>query len=134
MNNKRAWRAAIEISKELCRVKMKNRLPNDFAALRFWAKGTTYENWKEDPIGKIPGVGLITFQYLRMQAGVDTTMPDKVIKREMKQNFNVSAKDDIQFIKKMEAFSKKVGYTQTLLCWAIWLKEAGRRTSRWEIL
>jgi len=35
------------------------------------------ENWREDPIGRIKGVGLITFQYLRMMGGIDTVMPDK---------------------------------------------------------
>jgi hypothetical protein len=32
--------------------------------------------WWEDPVGSIKGVGLVTFQYLRMMGGVDTVMPD----------------------------------------------------------
>jgi len=78
MNNERAWRAAVDISRELCRIERENQLESDFVALRFWAERASYENWKDDSIGKIPGVGLITFQYLRMQAGVDTTMSSAV--------------------------------------------------------
>jgi len=132
MDNERVWRAAINICKELYRFKIEEGLKSDFAALRLWAEKASYENWKDDFIGKILGVGLITFQYLRIQAGVDTTMPDKIIKRAIECDFNIEADDDIQFIKKMEIFSKEVGYSQTLLCWAIWLREASVRTSEWE--
>jgi hypothetical protein len=132
MNNQRAWRAAIGISRELCRVKMENRLESDFAALKFWAERANYTNWKGDPIGKVHGVGLTTFQYLRMQAGVDTSMPDRVIKKTVERNFGIKAEDDIQFIRKMETFSKETGHSQTLLCWAIWLKESDIKTPGWE--
>lgn len=134
MNNERCWRAAINICKELNRIRKENRLKSDFEALRFWAEKASYENWREDPIGKISGVGLITFQYLRMQAGVDTTMPDKIVKRAVLKNFGIKAKNDIDFIKKMEAFSKETGYSQVLLCWAIWLKESDAETPNWEKL
>lgn len=132
MNNERTWEAAINICKELDRIKKENLLANDFAALKFWAEEASYEKWKEDPIGKIKGVGFITFQYLRMQSGVDTTMPDKIIKRAIEQDFGIKAKDDIHFVKKMEALSKEIGYSQTLICWAIWLKEANVKASNWE--
>ena len=132
MNNKRCWTAAINICKELDRIRKEKRLKSDFEALRFWAENASYENWKKDPIGKIPGVGLITFQYLRLQAGVDTTMPDKIVKRAVLKNFGIKAKNDIEFIKQMEAFSRETGYSQILLCWAIWLKESDIKTSTWE--
>ena len=134
MNSKRAWRAAIDISKELCRIKKENRLESYFAALKFWAERASYENWKENPIGKIAGVGLITFQYLCMQAGVETTMPDKIIKKALKRDFSIKAEDSIYFIKKMETFSKEMKCSQTLLCWAIWLKESNIKASGWEII
>ena len=132
MNNERAWKVAIGISAELCRIKRVNKLKSDFAALKFWAERASYGNWKEDSIGKIAGVGLITFQYLRMQAGVDTTMPDKIIKKTVERDFGIKAGDDIQFIKRMETFSKETRYSQILLCWAIWLKESDIKTSGWE--
>jgi hypothetical protein len=49
---------------------------DDKSALRTWAANARLENWWEDPIGRIKGVGLVTFQYLRMMGGVDTVMPD----------------------------------------------------------
>jgi len=132
MNNERCWTAAINICKKLKQIRKKNRLKGDFEALRFWAENACYENWREDPIGKISGIGLITFQYLRLQAGVDTTMPDKIVKRAVLREFGIKAENDIDFIKKMEAFSKETGYSQILLCWAIWLKESDIKTSTWE--
>jgi len=132
MNNERAWKAAINICAKLHGIKIKNGLESDLAALRFWAERASYENWREDPIGEIHGVGLITFQYLRMQAGVDTTMPDKIVKRIVERDFGIKTENDIQFIKRMETFSKETKYSQTLLCWAIWLKESDVKTSGWE--
>ena len=134
MNNERCWRAAINICRVLNQIKRENGLESDFAALKFWAEEANYETWREDPVGKISGVGLITFQYLRMQAGVDTTMPDKIIKRVVERDFGIEADNDIQFIKKMETFAKEVGYSQIMLCWAIWLKESDTETSGWEII
>jgi len=132
MNNDRCWRAAIDICKVLNQIKLKNGLKSDFAALRSWAERTDYKNWKEDPVGEIHGVGLITFQYLRMQAGVDTTMPDKIVKRMMERDFSIKTEDDIEFIRRMETLSRETGYSQTLICWAIWLKESDINTSGWE--
>jgi hypothetical protein len=128
MKNERAWKVAIDISAELCQIKRSS----DFTALRLWAERVSYENLKRDRIGKIPGVGLITFQYLRMQADVDTTIPDKIIKRTVERDFGIKAEDNVQFIKMMEIFSKEIGYSQILLCWAIWLKESDIKTSGWE--
>jgi len=132
MNNERCWRAAVEICKVLNQIKRNNGLKSDFAALRSWAERADYENWKEDLVGEIQGVGLVTFQYLRMQAGVDTTMPDKIVKRMMERDFGIKTKDDIEFIRRMEALSREIMYSQTLICWAIWLKESDINTSGWE--
>ncbi len=122
MKNKRLWDAAVNICKILNKIKKEKGFRNDFEALKYWAEKTDYENWKEDPMGRIKGVGLITFQYLRMQAGVDTTMPDKIIKRVMEQDFGIKVEDDIQIIKEIEKISRETGYSQIFLCWAIWLK------------
>jgi len=132
MNNERAWKVALNVSRELCRIKSENGLKDDFSALRFWAQKASYEHWREDVIGRVSGVGLITFQYLRMQSGVDTTMPDKVIKKVMKRDFGVEAENDLQFIKKMEAFARESGFSQILICWAIWLKESDIKSSDWK--
>ena len=124
MNNERCWRVAISVCKILDQIRTEEKLSSDFAALKFWAERANHEKWRRDLIGAISGVGLITFQYLRMQAGVDTTMPDKIIKRAATRYLNIDSEDDLDFIKKMETFSEEIGYSQTLICWAIWMKES----------
>jgi len=52
----------------------------------------------------------------------------------MKCYFGLYAEDDVEFIKKMEDFSNIVGYSQILICWAIWLKNAGVTNLQWEQL
>ena len=42
MNNRRAWRAAMDICRELRRIKIEKGLKSDFAALRFWAERASY--------------------------------------------------------------------------------------------
>ena len=132
MNNGRCWGVAVKVCEFLDRVRTENMLPGDFAALRFWAENAKYKEWRADPIGQISGIGLITFQYLRMQAGIDTTMPDKIIKRAVGRVFGISARNDQDFIMEMELLSRKIGCSQTLLCWAIWLKESDMKMSSWE--
>jgi hypothetical protein len=72
-------------------------------ALRTWAANARLEGWREDPIGSIKGVGLVTFQYLRMMGGVDTIMPDKIVKRVVNEILVKAGlkpvEDDIEFIK-----------------------------------
>ena len=70
------------------------------------------DTWQSDPIGRINGVGINTFQYLRMMAGIDTLMPDKI---------------DIDFVRLAERIAKQTGYKAIELCWMTWLiqSEAG---------
>ncbi len=134
INNRRVWHAAIAISRVLSGIKEDNELDSDFDALRYWAERANHKEWKNDEIGRINGVGLITFQYLRMQAGVDTSMPDKIIKRVAEREFGVHANDDLLFVEEMERLSKEIGYSQILLCWAIWLRESDMGKNEWEVL
>ncbi|MCK4475834.1 MAG: hypothetical protein KAU16_03830 [Methanophagales archaeon] len=134
MNNRRVWQAAIDITRVLNGIKRDNELDGDFAALRYWAEHANHKEWKKDEIGRINGVGLITFQYLRMQAGVDTSMPDKIIKRVVEGEFGVHANDDLLFIEEMERLSKEIGLSQILICWAIWLRESDMGKGEWETL
>jgi hypothetical protein len=74
--NRRSWAIAKGIASYLSTLSEDDKL-----ALRTWAPNARLENWWEDPIGRVKGVGLVTFQYLRMMGGVDTVMPDKIVKR-----------------------------------------------------
>jgi len=50
------------------------------------------------------------------------------------RNIGIEAENDVEFIRRMEALAREIGYSQTLMCWAIWLKEANVKTSNWENL
>jgi hypothetical protein len=118
--NKRSWVIAKEIAFYLSTLSEDDRL-----ALRTWARNAKLENWKEDSIGRIKGVGLITFQYLRMMGGIDTVMPDKIVKRVINEIL-VKARlkpvnDDMKFIKKVEKIASVCGYRPIELCWMTWL-------------
>lgn len=117
--NERSWKAAKEIAAYL------STLGDDRTALRSWAKNSRLEKWWEDPIGRIKGVGLITFQYLRMMGGVDTVMPDKIVKRVINEILTLAGEqpvdNDMEFIKKAEEVATACGYRPIELCWMTWL-------------
>ncbi|MEM3452522.1 MAG: hypothetical protein QW835_02715 [Candidatus Hadarchaeum sp.] len=117
--NERSWKAAKEIASYL------SKLDDGRTALRTWAKKSSLENWWEDPIGRIKGVGLITFQYLRMMGGVDTVMPDKIVKRVINEILVLAGEqpvnDDMEFIKKAEEIAIACGHRPIELCWMTWL-------------
>ncbi|MEM1726741.1 MAG: hypothetical protein QXD86_03580 [Candidatus Bathyarchaeia archaeon] len=118
--NKRSWMVAKNIASYLSKLDNNERI-----ALRTWASTANLKKWREDPIGGIKGVGLITFQYLRMMGGVDTIMPDKIVKRVI-NDILVRAgmppvNEDIAFIRKAEELAIKCGYRPIELCWMTWM-------------
>ncbi len=129
--NNRSWIIAKEIASYLSSLS-----EDDKAAIRAWAGNASLEKWREDPIGRIKGVGLITFQYLRMMGGIDTVMPDKVVKRVINEIL-VKAKlepvnDDVEFIRKAEEVALRCGYRPIELCWMTWLIQPEGKMMRME--
>jgi hypothetical protein len=118
--NMRSWTIAREIASYLSTLSEDDKL-----ALRTWAKNARLESWRKDPIGRIKGVGLITFQYLRMMGGIDTVMPDKIVKRVINEILVKAGlepvNDNIKFIKKAEEVALASGYRPIELCWMTWL-------------
>lgn len=118
--NKRSWMIAKEIASYLSTLN-----EDDKIALRTWARNANLESWREDPIGRVKGVGLITFQYLRMMGGVDTVMPDKIVKRVINEILERAGlepvNNDIEFVKKAEEVALTCGYRPIELCWMTWL-------------
>ena len=129
--NIRSWTIAKEIASYLSTLSN-----NDREALRTWASNARLESWREDPIGRIKGVGLITFQYLRMMGGIDTVMPDKIVKRVINEIFVKAGlkpvNDDIKFIKKAEEVALACGYRPIELCWMTWLIQPEGKMMRME--
>ena len=78
--NKRSWHMAKSVASYLARLK-KEKGFDDRQAFIHWAKNASLDNWESDLVGRIKGVGINSFQYLRMMGGVDTVMPDKIVKR-----------------------------------------------------
>jgi len=106
--NKRSWMIAKDIAYHL------STMGDDRSALRTWARNAKLEKWKEDSIGRIKGVGLITFQYLRIMGGIDTVMPDKIVKRVINEILEKASlepvDDDIEFIKRAEEIALACRY------------------------
>jgi hypothetical protein len=129
--NKRSWIIAKEIASYLSTLS-----DNDKVALRTWARNAKLEKWREDAIGKIKGVGLITFQYLRMMGGIDTVMPDKIVKRVINEILVKAGlepvNDDMEFIKRAEEVALTCGYKPIELCWMTWLIQPEGKLIRME--
>jgi len=129
--NLRSWLAAKGVAAYLS-----TQSSDDRAALRDWAQKAKVDEWRADPIGRVKGVGLVTFQYLRMMGGVDTVMPDKIVKRVINEIL-VKARlqpvyDDLEFIKRAEEVALACGYRPIELCWMTWLIQPEGQRMRME--
>jgi len=129
--NRRSWSVAKEVASYLSTLS-----DDDKTALRKWAKNARLESWKEDPIGRIKGVGLVTFQYLRMMGGIDTVMPDKIVKKVINEILVKAGlepiNDDIEFIERAEKIALLCGYRPIELCWMTWLVQSEGKIMRME--
>jgi hypothetical protein len=133
--NKRSWQMAKSVASYLAGIKKEKRF-DDRQALIYWARHASLDNWETDPIGRIKGVGINSFQYLRMMGGIDTVMPDKIVKRviaEMLTKANMKMPlTDIEFVKFMERIAPEVGYKAIALCWMTWMIQSEAGMSRME--
>jgi hypothetical protein len=118
--NGRSWFIAKSIASHLSTMG-----GDDKSALRTWARNAGLEGWRGDPVGRIKGVGLVTFQYLRMMGGVDTVMPDKIVKRVVNGILEEAGRepvnDDTEFVREAERVALACGYRPVELCWMTWL-------------
>jgi len=133
--NKRSWQMAKSVASYLCGIKSDEGL-NDRQAFIYWAEHAQLDGWEKDPIGEIKGVGINSFQYLRMMGGIDTVMPDKIVKRVIaeilaKANMEMPS-TDIDFVRLMEHIAPEVGYRAIELCWMTWLIQSEAGMSRME--
>jgi len=133
--NKRSWQMAKSVASYLAGIKKEKRF-DDRQALIYWARHASLDDWETDPIGRIKGVGINSFQYLRMMGGIDTVMPDKIVKRviaEMLAKAKVEMPStDIEFVKFMERMAPEVGYKAIALCWMTWMIQSEAGMSRME--
>ena len=129
--NRRSWIVAINVARELLKFGS-----NDRMRLRNWASTSKLEDWRSDSIGGLKGVGLITYQYLRMMGGIDTVMPDKIVKRVLNTIFIEAGLnpvyDDMEFIYRVEDVARECGYKPIELCWMTWLVQEEGKMIRME--
>jgi hypothetical protein len=131
--NKRSWSMAMGIADHLSSVAREYNETDKNAFIR-WARNASLIKWQQDPIGSIKGVGINTFQYLRMMGGVDTVMPDKIVKRVingilLKAGEAIPA-SDMDFINTMDYLGSEYGYRPIELCWMTWLIQSESNLSR----
>jgi hypothetical protein len=129
--NKRSWVIAKNVASYLSTTS-----DDDKSALRTWARNANLKKWREDPVGRIKGVGLVTFQYLRMMGGVDTVMPDKIVKRVINEILKRAGlepvENNIEFVKRAEEIALTCGYRPIQLCWMTWLIQPEGKMIRME--
>jgi hypothetical protein len=133
--NKRSWQVVKSIASYLAKLESEKKLSEKEAFIH-WAEHSKLEEWEEDPLGKMNGVGVNTFQYLRMMGGIDTVMPDKVVKKVMgevlsKARIGMSS-NDIDFVRLVEWVARETGYKAIELCWMTWLIQSEAGISRIE--
>ena len=133
--NQRSWKVARETAAYLASLKQKHGL-DDRSALIHWARRAPLSGWEQDPIGSISGVGINTYQYLRMMGGVDTVMPDKIVKKVIFEILDKAGiprpQTDIDFILLLEKLAPRTGYRAIELCWMTWLVQSEAGLSRTE--
>jgi len=133
--NRRSWDVAGKVAACLNSIRADNNL-NDRDALIYWARHAPLEGWQSAPVGSIKGVGINTYQYLRMMGGVDTVMPDKIVKKVIYEILDISGIErpdgDLEFIRLVESLAPRTGYRAIELCWMTWLVQSEAGLSRSE--
>ncbi len=110
--NRRSWKVAYGIAETVL------SYGEEVDGLRKWAQRAELERWREWL--DVKGAGINTFQYLRMMGGIDTVMPDRIVRRFL-EKYEEMPDNDIEFIKEAEKISKRTGFRATELCWLSWL-------------
>ncbi len=124
--NKRSWKVVCGIASKLSEIKKIEKV-NDLQALSLWASGVEIEHWEKDTIGRLNGIGINTLQYLRMMGGVDTAMPDKIVRRFIGKIVDdpeeVFVMDNIKLIKKVQILAEKAEISSVEMCFLAWIEQ-----------
>ncbi len=130
--NRRSWQMAREVATILCRPGQ-----DDIAAFRSWAAHAPLDEWQLDPVGAVNGVGINTYQYLRMMGGVDTSMPDKIVRRVIAEvvaeaRVPLRTEGDQELIETIAYIARTAGYRPIELCWMTWMVQSEGKVMRME--
>ena len=100
---------------------------HDLGRLQQWAQDADPTSYSEDPFGRITGVGLRTFQYLRMIAGINTVKPDVQVRRfiealaEETDSPHLDASTDRAVLESCQWIANETGYRMIELDQIAWL-------------
>jgi hypothetical protein len=126
--NRRSWEVAKGVADCLSRYDT-GLADGDAAALRAWAAQACLESWTSDAVGMVKGVGINTYQYLRMMGGIDTSMPDKIVRRVIAQMaaeaaVQLSTKGDLELVDTIALIGHVTGHRPVELCWMTWMVQS----------
>ena len=123
--NRRSWDVARSVAGQLATASQED----DRSALREWAAQAPVVGWQSEPLGKVSGVGITTYQYLRMMGGVDTSMPDKIVRRVIAgllrdAQVDLPVSGDLELIDTIDLIARNTGYRAIDLCWMTWMVQS----------
>lgn len=128
--NRRSWQVVRDVAKCLA-----DETISDTAALRRWGSYASVGAWRTDRVGMVRGVGINTFQYLRMMGGIDTSMPDKIVRRVIAQvvmeaDVALPTKGDLELIDTINLIGEVTGHRPIELCWMTWMVQSEGKVMR----
>lgn len=134
--NRRSWHVAWSSASYLSDLGDEKNL-DDRGAIRFWASESSLEDWEKDPIGGIRGVGITTYQYLRMMGGVDTAMPDSVVRKVVEQilhkaEVEMPTEGDLELVRTVDRMASIAHRRPIEICWMTWLIQSEGEQMRME--
>lgn len=130
--NRRSWNVARGVASCLA-----DAAGDDRTSLRAWAARAPVSGWESDPVGAVSGVGISTYQYLRMMGGIDTSMPDKIVRRVIQSllrdtEIDLPTGDDLKLIDTIDTIASVTGYRAIDLCWMTWMVQPEGKMVRME--
>jgi hypothetical protein len=134
--NRRSWQMARGVAQYLDSTRAARSIA-DRQLLRDWAATTPLQEWRDTPIGTVKGVGISTYQYLRMMGGVDTSMPDKIVRRVVIQMLQEAGVDlptrgDLELVHTIDQIGRISGQRPIELTWMTWMVQSEGKTMRME--
>ena len=132
--NRRSWEMARGVAQALAATRT-NSTGEDSQLLRHWAASTPLKDWETTPVGAVTGVGINTYQYLRMMGGVDTSMPDKIVRRVVIQILEEASVDlptraDLDLVDTIDRIGHISGQRPIELTWMTWMVQSEGKTMR----
>lgn len=109
MRDREKYSIIVELLEVIDKLKKYSGIKDDYNVMEKWAIKADYRNYKEDIIGRIKGIGIATFQHLRMNFGANTIKPDQRVKEVLNKEFGFYAKSDIGYINAVEYIAKVIG-------------------------